>query len=61
VDFLKADYITDYEFDARFTHALFLNKLQSAGAQFLLNDLTLDEWEWLAELKNAITEINNGK
>ena len=61
VEFVKGEFITDYEFDARFLHALFLNELQTAGAQFYLDDLSLNEWNWLAELKKALTELQNGK
>jgi len=61
VEFIKQDFETDFVFDARFLHALFLHNLQMAGAQFQLNDLTLDEWGWLNELKQALAEMQNGK
>jgi hypothetical protein len=61
VDLIKSEFITNYEMDARFAHALFLYNLQNAGAQFALDDLTINEWNWLGELKSAIVEKQNGK
>lgn len=44
--------------DARFTHALFLLGLEKSGVHFNLDDLTLDEWQYLGELKNAIEQAH---
>lgn len=44
--------------DARFTHALFLLGLEKSGVHFNLDDLTLDEWQYLGLLKSAIEQDN---
>jgi hypothetical protein len=40
--------------DARFTHALFLLGLEKSGVHFNIDDLSLEEWNYLGELKIAI-------
>lgn len=40
--------------DARFTHALFLLGLEKSGVHFNMDDLDIDDWQYLGELKNAL-------
>ena len=47
----------EYLYDPRFEHTLFLLELQKAGYPFKGNQLTLDEWLWITELKTAIEEF----
>ena len=63
---IKSDYKQDYIPDARFTHTIFLLNLQKSDYPFGKNDLSLDEWRWLSEMKSAIEqkqikEIRNRK
>ena len=63
---IKNDYKQDYIPDARFTHASFLLNLQNSDYPFDKDDLSLEEWKWISELKSAIEkkrlkEITNRK
>ena len=44
--------------DARFTHALFLLGLEKSGVHFNIDDLTLEEWNYLGEIKIAIEQVH---
>jgi len=56
VNLVKAEFNQNYIPDARFTHALFLLGLEKSGVHFTLDDLTLEEWNYLGELKIAIDQ-----
>lgn len=45
-----------YKPDVRFDFSMFIHRLQSAGVQFGINDLKVEEWFWLEQLKQAIDE-----
>lgn len=42
--------------DARFQFAMFIMDLQNAGYPLRGNQLTLEQWQWISELKSAIQE-----
>lgn len=42
--------------DCRFTFAMEMLALQNAGYPFRANDMTIEQWGYIAELKNAIQE-----
>ena len=44
--------------DIRLTHSMFLHQLQESGYPFEKNDLTIEEWKWIGELKSANTISN---
>lgn len=46
----------DYVPDVRFNHAVELLNMQKGGVVFTLNDLSKEEWIWLADLKAALEE-----
>ena len=54
----KEDYAykTPYIPDARFQHALYLLNLQKSGYPFTGDDLTMEEWYMISELKAMIEE-----
>ena len=42
--------------DARFTFAMFIMDLQNAGYPLKGNQLTIEQWQWISQLKSAIQE-----
>ena len=55
---MKADHDCNYEPDAKFIHANYLLELKNGGYPFEANDLTLQEWKWIAELNTAIEKFS---
>ena len=46
-----------YQMDCRTEHSLFLLKMKQSGMPFEINDLSIDEWNWMTEMQNAIDTL----
>lgn len=50
-------YIHNFKIDARIQFTLFVYDLQNAGCPLHVDYLTIEQWQWLAELKRVIEEL----
>lgn len=57
----ERDVEENYQFDSRFLFALFISDLQNAGYPLKGNQLTLEQWQWVSELKNEIIHYYSNK
>jgi hypothetical protein len=51
----------DYTFDSRFLFALFILDLQNANYPLKGNQLTLEQWQWVSELKSEFINYYSNK
>ena len=59
VERIKKTYKQNVELDPRIEFLLFVYSLQNADYPIKGNQLKIYQWEWLAELKQAIKEIQH--
>jgi len=49
--------IDDEPYDARFLFAMFILDLQNAGFPIDTESISLEQWNWISQLKAAIQEL----
>lgn len=57
----QKEFDKSYTPDARFLFAMEMLELQNSGFPFSKNDITLEQWKYIGEMKTALTDYQISK